>query len=52
MKHKMLKKPTRKQKEIIEKAGYRWDNWLVKEADNLTITIVHKKTGTRKVILC
>lgn len=52
MKHKMPRKPTRKQKEIIEAAGYRRENWLVVDTDNLSMTIVHKQTGTRKVILC
>lgn len=52
MKHKMPRRPTRKQKEQIETAGYRRDNWLVLDVDNLSMTIVHKKTGTKKVILC
>ena len=52
MKHKMPRRPTRKQKEQIEAAGYRRDNWLVLDVDNISMTIVHKKTGTKKVILC
>lgn len=52
MKHKMPKKPTRAQKETIEKAGYRRDEWLVLHADAIALTIVHKKTGQRRVILC
>jgi len=52
MKHKMPKRPTRRQKQLIEAAGYLRDNWLVLDEDNISMTIVHKKTGTRKVILC
>ncbi len=52
MKHKMPKKPTRAQKVKIEAAGYRWENWLVQDEDNNSLTLVHKQTGTRKVILC
>ncbi len=28
------------------------DNWLVLNEDNISLTLVHKHTGTRKVILC
>lgn len=52
MKHKMPKKPTRAQKEKIKTAGYKWDNWLVLNEDNISLTLIHKHTGTRKVILC
>lgn len=52
MKHKMPKKPTRKQKEIMESSGYRRDEWLVLNQDNISLTIINKVTGVRKVILC
>lgn len=52
MKHKMPKKPTRAQKVKIEAAGYARDNWLVLKEDDVSMTIVHKRTGTRKEIIC
>lgn len=52
MKHKMPRRPTRKQKEQIVAAGYKPENWLVLEEDNLSMTIVNKESGRKKVILC
>jgi hypothetical protein len=52
MKHKMPKKPTRQQKEMIAKAGYVPENWLVLEKDNISMTIVNKESKRRRVILC
>ena len=52
MKHKMAKKPTRRQKILIEKEGFDWTEWLVQDEDKLSMTIVHKTTKEKKVILC
>lgn len=52
MKHKMPKRPTRKQKELISKEGYVPKNWLVLDQDNNSIVIINKKSNRRKVILC
>lgn len=51
MKHKMPKRPTREQKKLIEVAGLRWENWLVVEKDNLTLTIINKQSRKRRAIL-
>lgn len=48
---KQLKKPTLAQKKMIAAAGYRWENWSVAGEDNVSLTIVSKKAGKRKVIL-
>lgn len=52
MKHKRPKRPTRKQKEQIVAAGYRPESWLVLDADNISMTIVSKESGRKRVILC
>ena len=52
MKNKMPRRPTRKQKEQIVAAGYKPENWLVLEADKLSMTIVNKESRRKKVILC
>lgn len=52
MKHKNGHPPTRAQKEFLQKSGYDWKQWNVATKDNLSITIVHKVTGERKVLLC
>lgn len=52
MKHKMPRRPTRKQKEQIAAAGYRPENWLVLDADKISMTIVSKESGRKRVILC
>lgn len=51
MKHKMPKKPTRAQKEIMENAGYSSGEWLIQHEDRLSLTLVHRDNGKRKVIL-
>lgn len=52
MKHKRARRPTRKQKEQIVAAGYKPENWMVLDADNLSMTIVNKESGRKRVILC
>lgn len=52
MKHKMPKRPTREQKEMIQKAGYVSENWLVVGKDNISLTIMNKESKKKRVILC
>ena len=49
-KTKRLKNPTRAQKEIMAAAGLDWKNWYVQEEDNLSITIISKKAGRKRVL--
>lgn len=51
MKHRRPKRPTREQKKKITAAGYRPEEFLVQNEDNISMTLVHKKTEVRKVIL-
>ena len=51
MKHKMPKKPTLKQKKKIAEAGLKWENWLVKDEDNISLALVNKQSGKIRVIL-
>ena len=50
-KAKRVKNPTRAQKIIISAAGLDWKNWNVMEEDNLSITVISKKAGRRRVLL-
>lgn len=45
-----MRKPTRDQKALIKKNRLDWRNWNIANVDNISITIVHKKTGTRRVL--
>ena len=45
------KKPTRAQKKIMVGAGLDWHTWLVVEEDNISLTLISKKSGRRKVVL-
>ena len=44
------KKPTLAQKKIIKLAGLDWNTWNVVEENNISITLIGKKTGRRRVI--
>lgn len=44
--------PTYAQKKRITDAGLDWKEYLVQEEDNITITLIHKETGKREVVLC
>ncbi|MGP7817735.1 DUF6906 family protein [Niallia sp. 01092] len=47
---KQGKKPTRRQKMVIESAGLNVENWLVFKNDGDYISLVHRGTGdTRKI---
>lgn len=50
-KAKRLKKPTRAQKEMLTEARLNWKNWYVHDEDNLSITVVNKTSGKRRIIL-
>lgn len=52
MKHKRPRKPTREQKVKIRAAGYVPENWNVLYEDNISMMIVNKESGRKKVILC
>lgn len=43
--------PTREEKKQIAKAGLDWKNWLVTEQDNISFTVLSKKSGRKRVIL-
>lgn len=47
---KQGKKPTRKQKEAMEFCGLSPDKWLVSKANNGELLLVHRETGTTKLI--
>lgn len=48
---KQPKKPTLEQKKIIRAVGLDWHTWNVAGEDNVSITLISKKSGRRKVIL-
>ena len=50
-KTKRVKNPTRAQKEPMVAAGLDWKNWNVLEEDNLSITVISKKAGRKRVLL-
>ena len=52
MKNRKGHPPTRAQKEIMSKSGFDWKQWNVAGKDNISMTIVHKVTGERKVLIC
>lgn len=45
------RKPTRAQKKIIVGAGLDWHSWLVLAEDNISLGLISKKSGKRKVVL-
>ena len=49
---KRAKKPTYEKKKRITKAGLDWREYLVQHEDNVAITLIHKDTGKREVVLC
>ncbi|WP_416730273.1 DUF6906 family protein [Fictibacillus sp. JL2B1089] len=44
------KKPNRKQQDHIKSMGLNPDNWLISKKLNEEILLVHRETGTKKVI--
>lgn len=49
-KMKQPKKPTLAQKKIIKAAGLEWKTWNVADEDNISMTLISKKSGQRRVI--
>ncbi len=49
---KQPRKPFLEEKKQIVAAGLDWKNWSVLERDNNSITLVNKKSGRKRVILC
>lgn len=47
---KQPKKPTLAQKKIIKAAGLEWKTWNVADEDNISMTLISKKSGQRRVI--
>lgn len=47
---KQPKKPTRTQKEAIMAAGLDPKTWNVGNVDNISMTLISKKSGRKKVI--
>lgn len=47
---KQPKKPTRAQKEAIKAAGLDPKTWNVGNVDNISMTLISKKSGRNKVI--
>lgn len=47
---KQPKKPTLAQKKIIRAAGLDWGTWNVSNEDNISMTLISKKTGKRRII--
>lgn len=47
---KQPKKLTRTQKEMLSKEKLVPDNWMLLNEDNISITVINKKSGKRKII--
>lgn len=47
---KQPKKPTLAQKKVIKAAGLDPKTWSVGNVDNISMTLISKKTGRRRVI--
>lgn len=43
--------PTREEKKQIAKVGLNWNTWLILNQDNISLTLISKKSGRRRVIL-
>ncbi len=48
---KQPKAPTLSQKKIMSDAGLKWKNWSVLSEDNISLTVISKNSGRRRVIL-
>ena len=47
---KQPKKPTRTQKEAMEKAGLVWKSWSVVEETDTQLHLISKRSGQRRTI--
>lgn len=45
-----LKRLTQKQKEAVYAAGYLPDNWQLEQETEFYLKIIHRLTGTRRVV--
>lgn len=52
MKGKRGIKPTYEQKKRITKAGLDWQEYLVLDENDFAITLIHRNTGKREVVMC
>lgn len=48
---KQPKKPTLKQKKWIASSGYDWHEWNVYDEDHISVAIINKKTGRKRLVL-
>lgn len=48
---KQPKKPTLEQKKLMSEHGLRWKNWSVMSEDNISVLVISKKSGKRRVLL-
>ncbi len=48
---KQPKKPTLAQKKVITEAGLNWKTWNVASEDNISLLLISKKSGRKKLIL-
>lgn len=48
---KQQKKPTREQKKLMSENKLRWEHWSVLMEDNISITVISKRSGQRRVLL-
>lgn len=48
---KRLRKPTRKQKLLIEASGLNWENWNVLDEDKISLSVVSKNSGRKRILL-
>lgn len=46
-----VKKPTLAQKKLMKAAGLDWNTWNVAAEDNISITLISKKSGRKRVLL-
>lgn len=44
------KRPTRRQKQLLKKAGLNYDNWLIEKAPPGELHLKHKDTGQRRIL--
>ena len=48
---KQPKKPTLEQKKLMSENKLRWEHWSVLMEDNISITVISKRSGKRRVLL-
>ena len=48
---KQPKAPTLAQKKLIASAGLKWKNWSVVHENNVSMAIINKRSGCRRVLM-